>query len=237
MNKDEVFSTPIKKQFEFDKDVAVVFDNMISRSVPYYQDVVELVSSIVIKNTEKDDFIYDLGCSTANTLLSISNKSDKKLNLIGIDNSPDMLNIAKSKISIYNANIKLHENNILDFNFDNKAKVVLSNYTLQFVRPINREDLVKKIFDNLLDDGMFIFSEKIIYNDKTLNKQLIEEYYEYKEKQGYSKFEIMQKREALENVLVPYSQEENFELLKRCGFKSVDTIFKWANFCTFIAKK
>jgi tRNA (cmo5U34)-methyltransferase len=234
---DKVFDEPIKKQFEFDKSVAVVFDNMISRSVPYYQDVLELVTSLAIKNLQPNDVVFDLGCSTANTLLSIDKNSDFDLQLFGIDNSDSMLDIAKDKITAYNANINLICDDILEYKFDKKAKIIFSNYTLQFVRPIRREELVQKIFDNLTDDGMFIFSEKIIYDDKKLNKELIEEYYEYKKKQGYSSFEIMQKREALENVLVPYSEDENKELLKKCGFKTVDTIFKWANFSTFIAKK
>lgn len=41
--------------------------------------------------------------------------------------------------------------------------------------------------------------------------------------------EINQKREALENVLIPYRLDENLELLKRCGFESTDVFFKWYN--------
>ncbi|MFL6620366.1 MAG: tRNA (cmo5U34)-methyltransferase, partial [Povalibacter sp.] len=49
--------------------------------------------------------------------------------------------------------------------------------------------------------------------------------------------EITQKREALENVLIPYRLEENRELLLRSGFRSVDVFFKWYNFCAMIALK
>ena len=41
--KDEIFKEPIKKQFEFDKSVASVFDDMISRSVPFYKESSELI--------------------------------------------------------------------------------------------------------------------------------------------------------------------------------------------------
>ncbi len=44
----------------------------------------------------------------------------------------------------------------------------------------------------------------------------------FKERQGYSKMEIAQKREALENVLVPYRLEENRELLLSGGFSQCD---------------
>jgi tRNA (cmo5U34)-methyltransferase len=234
--RDEVFNKPIEKQFEFDESVASVFDDMLNRSVPYYKDVIKLISSIANKNLKDSDRVYDLGCSTATTLLEIYAKSDKNLELIGIDNSSAMLSRAKNKAKAYNAKIEFIEGDILDIDLK-KAKVVLSNYTLQFIRPIKREELISKIYDILDDNGLFIFSEKVISEDKQLNKQLIEEYYEYKKEQGYSEFEIMQKREALENVLVPYSDLENRELLKKCGFKHVEVLFRWANFSTFLAKK
>jgi len=70
-----------------------------------------------------------------------------------------------------------------------------------------------------------------------LNKQIIDIYYDYKQRQGYSKSEIMQKREALENVLIPYTIEENHLMFKSCGFENVDTFFQWGNFATMGAFK
>jgi len=72
---------------------------------------------------------------------------------------------------------------------------------------------------------------------KTKNKILIDVYYDYKKKKGYSEYEISKKREALENVLIPYTEEENKEMLKNAGFKHIETIFRWCNFATFLAFK
>jgi tRNA (cmo5U34)-methyltransferase len=49
--------------------------------------------------------------------------------------------------------------------------------------------------------------------------------------------EIVQKREALENVLIPYRLEENKQLLRDAGFTKFDTFFKWYNFSAMIALK
>ncbi|HLD65851.1 MAG TPA: hypothetical protein VJA19_07395, partial [Pseudomonas sp.] len=65
----------------------------------------------------------------------------------------------------------------------------------------------------------------------------IKYYYAFKERQGYSTMEIAQKREALENVLVPYRIEENQELLVSSGFSQSDVFFKWYNFCGLVALK
>ena len=53
--------------------------------------------------------------------------------------------------------------------------------------------------------------------NSAFNRLFINHYYEMKRRNGYSDLEIAQKREALENVLVPYRLEENKELLRECG--------------------
>ena len=67
------------------------------------------------------------------------------------------------------------------------------------------------------------------------NRLFIQHYHEFKERNGYSRLEIAQKREALENVLIPYRVAENRELLARCGFGQFDVFFKWYNFCGMVA--
>lgn len=238
MKTDTLFTKPISKQFEFDADVAAVFDDMLSRSVPFYKESQQLSVRFALNALENGNRVIDLGCSTASLLLEIErrSKSENEIELIGIDNSAAMINHAHKKIEAYGSKIVLVEGDILEYPFGN-SKVVLCNYTLQFIRPMLREKLVQKIYDSLEEGGVFIFSEKILSENPTLNKQLIDCYYDYKKVQGYSEYEIVQKREALENVLIPYTVEENSAMVKQCGFKSCDVLFQWANFATFIACK
>jgi tRNA (cmo5U34)-methyltransferase len=49
--------------------------------------------------------------------------------------------------------------------------------------------------------------------------------------------EIANKREALENVLVPLTIQENIDLLIEAGFTRVETFFQWFNFVSFVAYK
>ena len=233
---DEIFKKPIEKQFEFDEKIASVFDDMLDRSIPFYKEVISFVCDIVALHVEDDSTILDLGCSTANTLLALHSRCDCRLKSIGYDNSEAMLKQAKRKIDAYGADIELRLVDILEAKLP-KSDVVIANYMLQFIRPLQREDFIKKIYNSLKKGGLFIFSEKIIYKDKKLNKKMIDIYYDFKKKQGYSEFEISQKREALENVLVPYSEEENKNLILKSGFKDIETLFKWGNFVTFLATK
>lgn len=236
MQKDELFNRPISKKFEFDESVASVFDDMLSRSVPFYKDVQKLIISLIISNEDDEMKVLDLGSSTAKFLLDLHTKMSRDMRLKGIDNSQAMINRARQKAHAFGATIELEYSDMLDYDYNNED-VVVANYTLQFIRPIDRISLIGKICDGLNSQGIFIFSEKIIFEDKRLDKEMIDIYYDYKKEQGYSEYEIAQKREALENVLIPFTIDENIKMCKDAGFKSVETIFQWANFVTFVAKK
>ena len=233
---DKVFAKPIKKQFEFDEEVAAVFDDMLARSVPFYEESQRITEFFVHKNLKEGGVVYDLGCSTASLLININRKLKVEATLIGLDNSEAMLSRARKKCEAFGAEIKLQNADILTYDYK-KANIFISNYTLQFIRPLVREELIKKIADTLDADGIFIFSEKVISHHSKLNKDLIECYYDFKKTQGYSEYEIMQKREALENVLVPYSEDENIKMALKAGFSHCEVVFRWANFATFIAIK
>ena len=233
--EDKIFAKPIKKQFEFDEEVAAVFDDMIGRSVPFYQEVQKLVRSLVIANVPKGGLVYDLGSSTGSTLIDLW-LHNKNLKLVGLDSSPAMIERARHKAKAFGAQVEFVKADILEYDFM-PCDAFIANYTLQFIRPLRRDRFVKKLYESLVDGGIFIFSEKIISPHKRLNKQLIDIYHDFKKDQGYSDFEIAQKREALEHVLVPYTPAENEQMLKEAGFGYVEMIFRWANFATFVAIK
>lgn len=109
--------------------------------------------------------------------------------------------------------------------------------TLQFIRPLYREKLSADVFRGLNANGCLIIVEKVLAEDSLFNRLFIKYYYDMKRRNGYTELEITQKREALENVLIPYKLLENRELLLRTGFRYVDVFFKWYNFCGIVAVK
>ncbi len=238
-NKDEIFKKNINKNFEFDENVADVFDDMLNRSIPFYKEIVKTSAKILNNFLTDNDIIYDLGCSTATTLIEISRLiKNPNIGLIGIDNSVPMLKKAKHKVKMYSKSdrIKFICADINNFPILNAGGIIL-NYTLQFIRPINRIEVLKNLYNSLRDGGVIILSEKIISHDKKLNVFFKQMYYSFKKENNYSELEIANKREALEDVLIPYSIEENIKMLKHVGFKSVETFFQWFNFCSIFAIK
>ncbi|MCE5251669.1 carboxy-S-adenosyl-L-methionine synthase CmoA [bacterium] len=241
MPKDEVFKNNLDKieDFTFNNNVASVFNDMVSRSVPFYHEIQRMITEIAADFVENGKCVYDLGCSTGTTLLSLNKILKPSIKFVGIDNSPDMLD--KCRANFIEA--KMEREYILklgDLNQDitiENASVVIMCLTLQFVRPMYREKLIKSICAQLKDYGCLILVEKVLGEDSMFNRLFIKYYYEMKRRNHYSEMEISQKREALENVLIPYKLLENRELLLNSGFRYVDTFFKWYNFSGMVAVK
>jgi tRNA (cmo5U34)-methyltransferase len=195
----------------------------------------ELAADFAQPNTN----LYDIGCSTATTLLALDPLIDRSVRFVGIDNAPDMLAKARRKIEAAAPNrvIDLVEADLHRGFAAENASVVTMLLTLQFARPLYREQIVRHLADALNEQGVLILIEKLTSEDTTFNRLFIDHYYDHKRRNGYSDTEIAKKREALENVLIPYRLEENIELLQRVGFRKVETFFRWYNFCGLIALK
>jgi tRNA (cmo5U34)-methyltransferase len=240
-NKDEIFRENMQKStdFVFNEKVAGVFDDMVSRSVPYYREMQRMAAELAADHARPGTNVYDLGCSTGTTLIQMDPGIPYDVKFIGVDDSADMLE--KCRIKLMEAGLtRAFDLQMADLNNGiviHNASVVILCLTLQFVRPINREKLVKKIFDGLVTGGVMIIFEKILAEDSDFNRDFIKYYYNMKRRKDYSELEISQKREALENVLIPYKQSENMLLMKEAGFQVVEIFFKWYNFSGFIAKK
>jgi tRNA (cmo5U34)-methyltransferase len=244
MTRDDIFSAPEKARsdFEFNAEVAGVFDDMLERSVPFYLEQQRMIrtmsKSFWIPHTQ----VYDLGCSTGTTLEGLANELGDGARLTGYDSSAPMIDRARQRLEKAGLEdrvtiVKGDLNGDLSLIPLQNASVVTMCWTLQFIRPLRRDDLVRWIYQSLVNGGALILTEKILTNSSHVNRFFIDYYYDMKRKNGYSQTEIAAKREALENVLIPYRLEENLELFRRNGFEVVETFFQWFNFAGFLCVK
>lgn len=240
--KDELFAEERPAaDFDFGEKTAAVFDDMLERSIPMYREIQRMMGQLANQFATPDTHVYDLGCSTGITLRTLADgiAANKPVTLIGVDYSQAMLdkareNLCQHKIERPVELIEADLNNPLDIH---NASVVVLNLTLQFVRPLNRDQLIRNIYHGLQHNGCLILIEKVLGNDSLFNRLFIDFYYDFKRANGYSNTEIAQKREALENILIPYRVDENIHLLRKNGFKSTEIFFKWYNFCGIIGVK
>ena len=237
--RDDLFASPLSDPglFRFDASVASVFPDMINRSVPGYATVVGMTGTLAAQHARPGSQIYDLGCSWGASLLSVAREpACDRCELIGIDNSESMLEQASNHLAQFPEarRIQLQHADVLDTPLHN-ASVVIMNYTLQFIPIEEREGLLKRIREAMMPGDVLILSEKLTLPDPRLNEYLIDLHHDFKRQQGYSDLEIAQKRQALEDVLVPETRQTHVERLQKVGFSRCDVWFHCLNFGSLIA--
>lgn len=221
--------------WSFKGNVVKSFDAHIGKSVPLYKETHNLylyLSDFFLQNNSK---IIDVGCSTGAFLKSLKRRhinNKKKITYIGIDTVSEMIRHAKKN----NTGIKFLMKDVLKYNLKNSS-IISSFYTLQFISPKHRQEVINKIYNSLNWGGAFFFIEKVRAPDARFQDYLNQVYLEYKISQGYSSDEIINKSKSLKGILEPFSSEGNLGILKRAGFKDIITVFKYACFEGFLAIK
>lgn len=220
--QDNLFATPIANlgDWRFDEKVAEVFPDMIKRSVPGYSNIISMIGMLAGRFVTPHSQVYDLGCSLGAATLSMRRNIDVAgCKIIGVDNSPAMVERCQRHIDAYKAAtpVEIIEGDILDIDINNASMVVL-NFTLQFLAPDNRQRLLNRIYQGLNPGGVLVLSEKFSFQDKQIGELLFNMHHDFKRANGYSELEISQKRSMLENVMLTDPVETHKSRLHQAGF-------------------
>ena len=241
IKKDEIFADQLNKimDFKFDEQVADVFDDMINRSVPGYPEVVVMSGLFAERFVQPNSNCYDLGCSLGATTLAMRQRiTQLGSRIIAVDNSEAMVEHCRSNIALDSGTVPVDVclADIRNIEFSNCSMVVI-NYTLQFLPPAERSQLLRKIYDAMLPGAVLLLSEKVTFAEQQSSELFIDIYHAWKAHNGYSEMEIKQKRNALENVLIPDTIETHEQRLSSIGFKRCEIWFKCFNFISMAAFK
>ena len=238
---DTLYAAPYEDlgRFRFDDKTVSVFPDMIQRSVPGYSTIVHMIGQITERYAQHGTHCYDLGCSLgAATLAMRHGMGTKQCKIIGIDNSHDMVTQCRHHIEQDEAvtSVEIIEGDIESIALQ-PASVVVLNFTLQFLPITSRLAVLQKIAEALVPGGVLILSEKLAFDEPRHHELMIELHHNFKRAQGYSDLEIAQKRQALENVLLPESFTTHQNRLNNAGFTGVELWFQCFNFSSMLAFK
>ncbi|MEP1469751.1 MAG: carboxy-S-adenosyl-L-methionine synthase CmoA [Halieaceae bacterium] len=239
--RDTIYAEPLADPglFAFDDNVARVFPDMIKRSVPGYPTIVAMTGLLAARYASPGSTLYDLGCSLgASTLAMRQNLQTPDCRIVAVDNASEMLQRCKTLIDTdtHDTPVELVCAPLQDVAIKD-ASVVVLNFTLQFVEQAQRDEVIKSIYDGLRPGGIMVLSEKVLFEDPHLNALNIDLHHEFKRANGYSDLEIAQKRDSLENVLIPESLQDHRQRIAQAGFSSCDVWFQCFNFASLVALK
>ncbi|BAS67233.1 carboxy-S-adenosyl-L-methionine synthase CmoA [Bathymodiolus septemdierum thioautotrophic gill symbiont] len=223
--------------FTFDASVVNVFDDMVRRSVPGYQSMIEMIGLMVRKYGQDNSQYYDLGASTGATSIALGiNNPHKNNRIIAVDNSVEMTKKCMENLTGKAGNFEVMCTNIQEVAIKN-ASVVVLNLTLQFINPEQRQTLIDGIYQGLNKGGVLIVSEKIHFDDVKKQAEMTQLHLDFKRANGYSEMEIAAKRQSIENVLITDNQSTHFKRFDDAGFAESLCHFKCLNFASFLAIK
>ncbi|GAB3384965.1 class I SAM-dependent methyltransferase [Azotobacter armeniacus] len=240
---DRLFAHPLAEvpDFTFNEDVARVFPDMIKRSVPGYPAIVENIGVLAAQFAGPGTRLYDLGCSLGAVSQALRRHvKSEGCRVIAVDNSPAMLERCREYLYAQDAMfqellpVETVEADILALDLE-PASLVAMNFTLQFIPPERRLELLGRIRRALLPGGALILSEKLRFADAEEQALLGDLHIAFKRANGYSELEIAQKRSAIEKVMLPDSLEEHRRRLQTAGFRKVVPWFQCLNFASLIA--
>lgn len=228
-----------ERRWEFDEDVAGVFDDMLERSIPAYREMRRLVYEIGRRFAGPGAHVVDLGCSRGEALAPLVADFGDSARYTGVETSEPMLEAVRERFA---PEIAAGTLDILDLDLRSaypevRATLTLSVLTLQFVPIDHRHRVVQDAFDHTAPGGAFILVEKLIGGSSAFNHLFADVYRDHKRAGGYSDEAIDRKRLSLEGVLVPITAAWNEDLLRRAGFAEVECFWRWANFGGWIAIK
>lgn len=226
--------------FRFDEQVASVFPDMIRRSVPGYGQVIGLSALIAKRYAQPHTHLYDLGCSLGATTLAMAEQvTESGCRVIAMDNSEAMLARARALAAdrlIDPLPIDWVQTDIADCVFE-PASVMAMNFTLQFIDPTVRADLIGRIYEALTPGGVLVLAEKVVLDAPEAQAILTDLHHDFKRANGYSELEIASKRQAIDTVLIPETSDTHVKRLRQAGFSEVIECFHCLNFKAWVSVK
>ncbi len=213
---------------------AYIYDNLIDQDYEKWADYIEEIFKI---NNVKPNLVLDLGCGTG----SITNiLASRGYDMIGIDMSVDMLNIAREKATEQGLDVLYLCQDIRNFELYGTVDAVICTLdVLNYLTDINHIDKTFKLFKNYLNpNGIFIFDinteyklKEILGNNTFYNEEngvcyVWENEYNDKLSNQYLTFfneteEGLYERFDEQHIQRAYSVEELKDLLSKNGFENL----------------
>lgn len=207
------------------------FDGHIRRSIPFYDQLHQLIATLATGFTPTGGRIYELGSSTG-TLCRAFRRALPEADIIGVDREQTMVDAALRE----GGNIRYVCADVCDYPLEPCDFVTLC-YCLQFIPLPDRVGLLQDIHRQLQPGGALVLAEKVKRRDPDFDLLCRSLLHNFKLAQGHTPEEIAAKDRSLAGVLTPLYEDENPELLRQAGFQQVNLIFRNTAFDAWLAIK
>lgn len=221
---------PVKQHFN---DEAEAFDTVIKNLIPYYEQMVLAVINSIPFNSQERISVLDLGCGTGTIANAVKIAYPDSI-ITCVDISDKMLNVASGKIP----DAIFIESDFYNFVFPQKYNVIVSSLALHhLVTKTDKLDFYHKIYDGLNASGVFINADVVLASTDSLQDVYMTQWKNFMLR-NVTSFEVENKWiPSYHTEDRPISMLEHLCMLKETGFDNMDIVWKYYNFCVFMATK
>ena len=196
------------------------YDRKIKQTLPYceefYKQIVDVVKCLY---TEKVSWL-DVGCGTGKMAELGSELADR---LVLCDNSLDMLDIAKKQVISVKTEFVLKSAQKMEY--ENEFDVVTAVQVFHYLTVEERKKAVRRCFDALKQDGIFITFENFAPDGEYGTKLCLNRWMKYQIEHGRTEQESQEHILRYGKDYFPITINEHRELMKECGFKDVELLW------------
>lgn len=212
------------------------FDAHVRKSIPLYAEGHNLIADLAMHFAPTEGKVIDVGCSTGTLLALMAERlRDGPDIFLGFDIEPDMIKAARERCKEFDR-VKIYAGDASAIDYKG-AHIVVMYYTLQFVHPQHRLNVLRKVHQGLDKGGALFLFEKTLAENARLQEIADQQYIDFKRKNGFTLDEIYDKSFSLRALLYPHSTHEIMQQLAAAGFGDVMVIQKYLNFAGMLAVK
>lgn len=234
------------ERFEFDGEVAQLFDDMARRSIPMYAAVHNLHAGLLqhrfpSPTKETPLRVYDIGASRGGFLRTLCMTygispatGSRRFDFIAVDSSRPMLDLMSHELP-WVTTLCVDALSLCDLS--HKAHCISLLYILQFIKEdSDKLKLLQWAERNLIPGGLLLLGQKEVVTD-SFSAGFDSLYYQFRKSNGYSDEEILRKTAALKNSMWPIRPEWLEDQCYRAGFIDFVYTTRWLMFSSAMCLK
>ena len=202
-----------------------IYDAHIVNVLPYYNEYSNQIIDMVQTMCPEKPKWLDTGCGTG-TLATKALEVLHDVEFTLSDPSNDMLNLAKKKLG--NAEVRYVNLSSDELDYDNEFDVVTAVQCHHYYDAEGREKAVRNCYRALNESGLFITFENIRMATDSSDEIMMKRWIRFLKEHGNSPQDVQMQIDRRGVETHPITVEEHIELLKKCGFRSVNVL--WASY-------
>lgn len=240
-------------RFEFDAEIAEIFENMAVRSIPMYAEMhrihAMMVAEHIARRRREAHILIDVGASTGTFYKVLQNQvgfdlldASPGIRCLAVDTSMAMLDKIQQHLPFVEVyQMRGHEiDHELGPQCPGGADIICMHYLLQFVPLSFKEQTLRAAYKLLRKNGMLFLGQKEAASDiehKMVSDVMKEAYHQFRRANGYTQQEIDAKTRALQGSMWLTGGQTLKNLLFKVGFTKITETTRWCQFSSTVAVK